>query len=712
MLHKNYFIYTLFTLLTTFNFISSTEDPIPTQDISCSTNKQQAKDSEIQDDTNTSQSVDKKKADDFFAQFNLVPAKANAKLDTKKPIQQPGKKATKKKPQQKKRSLFEDPIKYFKKTKNYITDKLHTINKTKIKTFSLFSLLIASLYFGSKKIFSAKPVINKKLPDNKKIPAQQPLVIEQKNITPIVTPKKPSPENLFLGKIPSKQLRLLVEKSKFPEDYKNFEYSNNKHLIIGDKGSGKTSLVQEIAKQSPYAVIYDANNALNDLKRDQGCFNLSKIFNKELKNNTQNAHIIIENINQLHELAYPFIQQVFSEYAKYTADNQDANINIIFTSNKELPESVSSVLQDFTITQIKKPSQEVRLQFLQQLSKQYNCENGIDYNRFTKETQEMHMGTIKSIFNEAAIHDTLSKHSFTSHQTLQNILAKTKMTESGKTGKLVYSTTTFDDWIGTPPKTVRIFIDRIKNPESYTDKKIMHLLIYGPTGGGKTTLVKAIANEAGIPYLQYSASEIKEDKYIGGGTRFIKEVDSEAHRIGNELPEKKIIIFIDEFDSLHARSTTTSKDNPGNDENTATVNQLLFLMDGKVKKNDVEVYYVCCTNHIEVIDPALKRPGRLTPVELKSLTDKEHLSFIEKLMNNKHYPYAKDITPQWYSSKVKNKSRAEIVGILDGADTERSFSKEQEIKREHILNAITEINKNNKHEGDKALAEIMRKNLR
>jgi cell division protease FtsH len=125
------------------------------------------------------------------------------------------------------------------------------------------------------------------------------------------------------------------------------------------------------------------------------------------------------------------------------------------------------------------------------------------------------------------------------------------------------------------------------------------IMLYGPPGTGKTMLAKAVAAEAGVPFVAASGSEFVE-KFVGVGARRIRDLFEGARKHG------RAVVFIDEFDAIgKARGGVNS-----HEEREQTLNQLLVEMDGFTSGEDVVV--IAATNRLDVLDPAVLRPGRFT----------------------------------------------------------------------------------------------------
>jgi cell division protease FtsH len=147
-------------------------------------------------------------------------------------------------------------------------------------------------------------------------------------------------------------------------------------------------------------------------------------------------------------------------------------------------------------------------------------------------------------------------------------------------------------------------VDFLKNSDKYTRlgaKIPKGVLLVGPPGTGKTLLAKAVAGEAGVPFFSMSGSEFVE-MFVGVGASRVRDLFEKAKR------QAPCIIFIDELDAIGKSRGNGMNPNGGNDEREQTLNQLLTEMDGFDGNNGVIL--IAATNRPEVLDPALRRPGR------------------------------------------------------------------------------------------------------
>jgi cell division protease FtsH len=158
-------------------------------------------------------------------------------------------------------------------------------------------------------------------------------------------------------------------------------------------------------------------------------------------------------------------------------------------------------------------------------------------------------------------------------------------------------------------------VDFLRNGQKYRQigaKVPKGVLLVGPPGTGKTLLAKAVAGEAGVPFFSMSGSEFVE-VYVGVGAARVRDLFAKAKR------QAPCIIFIDELDAI-GKSRGNNANLGGNDEREQTLNQLLTEMDGF--DGDTGVLIIAATNRPEILDQALRRPGRFDRQVLVDRPDK------------------------------------------------------------------------------------------
>ncbi|MCB6142859.1 ATP-dependent zinc metalloprotease FtsH [Lachnospira pectinoschiza] len=183
-----------------------------------------------------------------------------------------------------------------------------------------------------------------------------------------------------------------------------------------------------------------------------------------------------------------------------------------------------------------------------------------------------------------------------------------KMMNFGKSrAKLMNGTqnsVTFKDVAGLQEEKEELeeIVDFLKNPVKYTElgaRIPKGVILTGPPGTGKTLLAKAVAGEAGVPFFNISGSDFVE-MFVGVGASRVRDLFEEAKK------NAPCIVFIDEIDAVARRRGTGM--GGGHDEREQTLNQMLVEMDGFGINEGIIV--MAATNRIDILDPAILRPGR------------------------------------------------------------------------------------------------------
>ena len=145
-------------------------------------------------------------------------------------------------------------------------------------------------------------------------------------------------------------------------------------------------------------------------------------------------------------------------------------------------------------------------------------------------------------------------------------------------------------------------VDFLKEPKKYLQvgaRIPKGVLLVGPPGTGKTLLARAVAGEAGVPFFSISGSDFVE-MFVGVGASRVRDLFEEAKK------NAPCIVFIDEIDAVARRRGTGM--GGGHDEREQTLNQLLVEMDGFGFNEGIIV--MAATNRVDILDPAILRPGR------------------------------------------------------------------------------------------------------
>ncbi|EFH59804.1 hypothetical protein ARALYDRAFT_479981 [Arabidopsis lyrata subsp. lyrata] len=204
-------------------------------------------------------------------------------------------------------------------------------------------------------------------------------------------------------------------------------------------------------------------------------------------------------------------------------------------------------------------------------------------------------------------------------------------------------------------------VEFLKNPDRYVRlgaRPPRGVLLVGLPGTGKTLLAKAVAGESDVPFISCSASEFVE-LYVGMGASRVRDLFARAKK---EAPS---IIFIDEIDAV-AKSRDGKFRMVSNDEREQTLNQLLTEMDGFDSSSAVIV--LGATNRADVLDPALRRPGRFDRVVTVESPDKVGRESILKVhVSKKELPLGNDVNLASSASMTTGFTGADLANLVNEA---------------------------------------------
>jgi len=223
-------------------------------------------------------------------------------------------------------------------------------------------------------------------------------------------------------------------------------------------------------------------------------------------------------------------------------------------------------------------------------------------------------------------------------------------------------------------------VDFLKDPEKYTSvgaRIPKGVLLEGRPGTGKTLLAKAIAGEANVPFFSISGSDFVE-MFVGVGASRVRDLFADAKK------NAPCIVFIDEIDAV-ARKRGTGMGG-GHDEREQTLNQLLVEMDGFGANTGIIV--LAATNRVDILDPAILRPGRFDRKVAVSLPDVAGRHDILKV-HSKNKPLAEDVDLEQVARTTAGFSGADLENLLNesaiqAAKADRKFIVDEDIKKSLI----------------------------
>ncbi|MCR5824172.1 MAG: ATP-dependent zinc metalloprotease FtsH [Lachnospiraceae bacterium] len=223
-------------------------------------------------------------------------------------------------------------------------------------------------------------------------------------------------------------------------------------------------------------------------------------------------------------------------------------------------------------------------------------------------------------------------------------------------------------------------VDFLKNPKKYIEvgaRIPKGVILVGPPGTGKTLLAKAVAGEAGVPFFSVSGSDFVE-MFVGVGASRVRDMFMEAKR------NAPCIVFIDEIDAVARRRGAGM--GGGHDEREQTLNQLLVEMDGFSVNEGIIV--LAATNRVDILDPAIMRPGRFDRKVFINRPDSRGRESILKV-HAKNKPLSDDVDLHEIAQATSGFTGAELENLLNeaaivAAKNDIKFVRKEDIKKAFI----------------------------
>lgn len=225
-------------------------------------------------------------------------------------------------------------------------------------------------------------------------------------------------------------------------------------------------------------------------------------------------------------------------------------------------------------------------------------------------------------------------------------------------------------------------VDFLKSPKKYIQvgaRIPKGVLLVGPPGTGKTLLAKAVAGEAGVPFFSISGSDFVE-MFVGVGASRVRDLFEDAKK------HAPCIIFIDEIDAVARRRGTGM--GGGHDEREQTLNQLLVEMDGFGVNEGIIV--MAATNRVDILDPAILRPGRF---DRKVAVGRPDVRGREEILNvhAKGKPLGDDVDLKQVAQTTAGFTGADLENLLNEAAILAAKSGNVYIRQEDIRHAFVKV---------------------
>jgi len=243
---------------------------------------------------------------------------------------------------------------------------------------------------------------------------------------------------------------------------------------------------------------------------------------------------------------------------------------------------------------------------------------------------------------------------------------------------------TFEDVAGADEEKNELseIVDFLKQPKRFIElgaRIPKGVLLVGPPGGGKTLLAKAVSGEAGVPFFSISGSDFVE-MFVGVGASRVRDLFETAKK------NTPCIVFIDEIDAVgrHRGAGVGG----GHDEREQTLNQLLVEMDGFNVNEGIII--LAATNRVDILDPALLRPGRFDRQITVHVPDVKGREDILKV-HSKGKPFDSEVDFKIIAKRTVGFTGADLENVLNESAILTARSKKKAIGMEEIKEAITRV---------------------
>ncbi|MDD7209349.1 MAG: ATP-dependent zinc metalloprotease FtsH [Lachnospiraceae bacterium] len=225
-------------------------------------------------------------------------------------------------------------------------------------------------------------------------------------------------------------------------------------------------------------------------------------------------------------------------------------------------------------------------------------------------------------------------------------------------------------------------VDFLKNPQKYIEvgaRIPKGVLLVGPPGTGKTLLAKAVSGEAGVPFFSISGSDFVE-MFVGVGASRVRDLFADAKK------NAPCIVFIDEIDAV-ARQRGSGLGG-GHDEREQTLNQLLVEMDGFGANEGIIV--MAATNRVDILDPAILRPGRF---DRKVAVGKPDVRGREEILkvHSKGKPLSEDVDLHQVARTTPGFSGADLENLMNEAAIRAAKNDARFIRMEDIQKSFIKV---------------------
>jgi len=485
-------------------------------------------------------------------------------------------------------------------------------------------------------------------------------------------------------------------------------------ILVGQAGSGKTTIAKALSEEIDCPFIYKKSSELGESDAIQELFQKART---EAKKNRHGKAILFIDDFDVFGLTDPNqndtrsnVLTIMNELDGFSSDN---SVIVIAASHRtdNFDKSLIRSGRFDTVIEMTMPNVVQRIAMIKKFSE--TCKIPFDTHlNFTKVSQASYNFTpadLQQLINYAHLAaKNESAKTITETHMYAGIL-KTLQVKMRSDKDLTIRIKVITDLIknnkdevkgfarltGAIPDEIKELVKQLKDNTAYKTFKIdlpKGILLAGPPGTGKTSLVRALSEEAGCEFVAISAAEFV-DSFVGGGAQKIRDLFKEARQKAINSETKKTIIFIDELDSIGKRQ--------GNSLDS-TITELLTQMDGFVEDDSIIV--VAASNHVSNIDPALLRAGRFNKIIKIGLPDS---SKREAILNyyTKNIPLSVNLDLKKIAEASNNFSPADLRELVQKASSLALAQTSRQVKEEHFVQAMAKMLNEKAIKGDKDIQQ-------